>query len=125
MDTLVITEREGKFEVVSYINILGDDILVVLAGGKEHIGAIGMSQPRASLMDTQKISATSSVFTYIGHKEDAIVKTMSEELTKFLNKKVVVVAGLHWDKLKKDEIQVVIDICMRLTKRIAEAVRQR
>ena len=99
MDYLVIEEKRGRFKIFAEIKQLGKDILVIVYGGAVHIGAVGMAQPRASLRDPEKVSATSSAFTYVGHKEDAVVKTMSEEIAKRLNKKVVVVAGMHWDAL--------------------------
>ncbi|MBA4390020.1 MAG: hypothetical protein C0399_03685 [Syntrophus sp. (in: bacteria)] len=125
MDSWSISEKRGGFEVYAQVNIMGDDLLVVLSGGKIHIGAIAMAQPRPSLDDPKKISATSSVYTYVGHKEDVIVKSISEELSKELNRKAVVVAGIHWDKLALSDIKVITGICSRLTKRIIKEVGKR
>jgi gallate decarboxylase subunit D len=91
--------------------IVGNDILVVLTGGTAHIGAVAMAEARPSLMDPQKAGATSSVYTYIGHKEDLIAKTMAEKVAKNLSRKVVVVAGIHWDHLKNDEIESIVNMC--------------
>src|SRR4030042_3968039 len=98
MDSWAISEKRGGFEIYAQVSMMGDDLLVVLSGGKIHIGAIAMAQPRPSLNDPKKISATSSVFTYVGHKEDILIKSISEELSSHMNRKVVVVAGIHWDK---------------------------
>ena len=125
MDAWTISEKRGGFEVHAQVFIMGDDILVVLSGGKIHIGAIAMAQPRPSLNDPSKMSATSSVFTYVGHKEDIIVKSISEELSRELNKKAVVVAGIHWDSLTLSGIKVITGICNRLTKRIIKGVNDR
>jgi ABC-type sugar transport system substrate-binding protein len=94
---------------------LGNDILVVLSGGSAHIGAVAMAQPRPSLADPRKVGATSSVYTYVGHKEDVIAKTMAEKLAKFLNRKVVVVAGIHWDNLRDEEIEMIVNMCHEIT----------
>ena len=47
-----ISERKGDLEVFAQVEVLGDDLLVVLWGGtRPHIGAIGVAQPRPSLLD--------------------------------------------------------------------------
>ncbi len=117
-----ISERKGSFEVSAHTMSVGSDILVVLTGGRIHIGAVAIAQPRPSIKDAKKISSTSSVFTYVGHKEDVVAKAMSEELSKELNKKVVVAAGIHWDGLKKKDIELIIEICGKITKRIIAEV---
>lgn len=122
MDSWTISEKRGSFKVHAHVRSMGDDLLVVLSGGKEHIGAIAMAQPRPSLDDPDRISATSSVYTYVGHKEDVIVKSISEALSKELNRKTVVVAGIHWDRLAPSNIKVITGICSKLTRRIAKEV---
>ena len=125
MNSRTLSEKRGSFEVKALINILGDDILIILSGGKEHIGAIAMAQPRPSLDDPKKISATSSVYTYAGHKEDVLSKSISERLSKELNRKTVVVAGMHWDKLTSSNIRLITGICSKLAKRIIREVKEK
>lgn len=122
MDVFTITQKTGPFTIDAFVGCLGEDLAVVLQGGKGHIGAVGMAQPRQSLRDEKRMSSTSSVFTYPGHKEDVLVKEMSEELSKKLNKKVVVVAGIHWDKLRKREIESICQTCRKLTRVIIREV---
>ncbi len=111
------------FEVFAQVEALGNDLLVILWGGTmPHIGAVGMAEPRPSLRDTKIVSATSSVFTFRGHKEDMVAKGMSEELSRKLNKRVVVVAGMHWEGLKDEEVEVITVICQRVQERILEGV---
>lgn len=119
MRVFAVTENEGPFRIEALVCCLGDDLLVVLYGGEEHVGAIGMAQPRPSLQDPKRTSSTSSVFTYPGHKEDTLVKEMSEELSKKLKRKVVVVAGMHWDSLERYQIKNIQEICRRLRTEIA------
>lgn len=118
MDIITITEKDDRFEVNAAVHVLGRDILVVLAGGALHIGAVGIGQPRASLKYEGKISSTGSVFTILGHKEDVIAKSMSEELSKNLNRTAVVVAGIHWDRLTTEELDRIVNICSRITEKI-------
>lgn len=119
----ILSETKGRFTIRAYIKKIGDDLLVVLSGGKKHIGAVGFAQPRPSLKNKNKISATSSVYTYLGHKEDTIVKPVSEELSKRLNRKVVVLAGIHWDNLKAKEITLVQNLCSHIARKIIKEVK--
>jgi hypothetical protein len=116
-----ISVRKGRFNVTAAVYEMGPDILVALWGGtRPHIGAIGMAQARQSLRDEEKASATSSVFTFLGHKEDMLAKLLSEELTRRLARNSVVVAGIHWDNLTDEEIRTVELLCQRLTERLVQ-----
>ena len=125
MDTFDISEKTGIFEVSAHVLLVGSDILVILTGGRAHIGAVAIAQPRPSIRDAKKISSTSSVFTRVGHKEDVVVKAMSEELSKELNKIVVVAAGIHWDKMKKREIEMIIEMCSTIKQKVIAEVSKR
>ncbi|MCX5812427.1 MAG: hypothetical protein NT178_07765 [Proteobacteria bacterium] len=117
----IISEKQDGFEVVAVVYELNDDCLVILYGGtRPHIGAIGMAQARPSLKDPQENAATSSVFTYTGHKEDMVAKTLSEELTRRLGRNTVVVAGIHWDDLSIESIEKIRSICQEITERIVK-----
>jgi gallate decarboxylase subunit D len=122
MNVLSITQKRGPFTINALVGYLGEDLVVVLHGGEGHIGAAAMAQPRQNLKDPKKLSSTSSVFTYPGHKEDVLVKEISEALSKKLNKKVVVVAGVHWDALRNQDIESILQVCRKLTKVIIREV---
>jgi gallate decarboxylase subunit D len=114
-----LSEEKDGFKVAAIVYELGNDCFVILWGGtKLHIGAVGMAQVRPSLRDPQKMSATSSVFTYLGHKEDVVAKTMSEELARSTGRNAVVAAGIHWDALSAKDISTITAICRKLTDRI-------
>jgi len=122
MYNLWITEKSHNYKINAQIILLENDVVVVLSGGIEHIGAIGVAQPRQSIQNKDKIASTSSVYTFLGHKEDIIVKEMSEGLSKTLNKKVVVVAGMHWDNFGEKAIEEVINLCEKIKNRIIEEI---
>ena len=114
-----LSEEKDTFKVTAIVYKLGDDCLVILSGGTRlHIGAVGMAQVRPSLRDPQKTSATSSVFTYLGHKEDAVAKTMSEEIARKTGRNTVVAAGIHWDALSDNDITSITAIFRELTNKI-------
>jgi gallate decarboxylase subunit D len=116
---------EGRFKIQALVQKVGQDILVSVWGGTlPHIGAVGMATPRPSLRDPKKMSATSSTFTYVGHKEDGVVKRISELLASRLKTKVVVSAGIHWDDLTSREIDIIAKLTQKLSARILEKLEK-
>ena len=102
---------------------IGSDLLVAVWGGERpHIGAVAAASARASLADSAKWSATSSVLTYPGHKEDVVVKLVAEALSAALRTNVVVTAGMHWDGLSADAIASVVERCREIVDLLLEAL---
>ena len=123
MKPLSISIKEGRFKLEASVLTLGPDLLVAVWGGTHpHIGAVALALPRPSLRDKKKTSATSSVLTLLGHKEDVTAKMISEALAAALNQNVVVTAGIHWDSLKPEEIEGIVRLTDKLTKKIIEKV---
>jgi hypothetical protein len=100
--------KEGNFPINASLQRIGEDYLLSIWGGKAHIGAVAMAQPRPSLARADLISATASVFCYLGHKEDELVKRISEKAAAALGTKVVVTAGIHWDNISSGEIDQIV-----------------
>jgi hypothetical protein len=104
---------------------IGPDILVYVWGGERpHIGAVAAAQPRPSLADPSKTSATASVLSYVGHKEDGIAKEMAEAISARFNTNAVVTAGIHWDDLPVDGIQIIVQRCREITGRVMDALER-
>ena len=104
---------------------IGDDLLVSIWGGeKPHIGAVAAAQPRPSLSDPEKTSATASVLSYVGHKEDGVAKEAAEALAARFATHAVVTAGIHWDALPPDGIDTVVERCREITARLIEALEE-
>lgn len=115
----------GPFRIHGDVQEIGQDLLVTIWGGtKPHIGAVGMAIPRPSLRDPRKWSATSSNFTFLGHKEDILVKKISERLASQLRRNVVVIAGIHWDDISAKDIKVVETLTKKLQGEILKRLIQ-
>lgn len=100
------TSGEGKYRAEARGIFIGNDLMVAIYGGTTpHIGAVAIAIPRPSLRDPNSTSATSSVFTLTGHKDDVIARREAEELASCLNCVVVVVAGFHIDQATDRDIQ--------------------
>ena len=116
-----VSASNAQFEISAEVLEMGDDCLVAVWGGtRPHIGAVGMAQVRPSLRDPNKSSATSSVFTFVGHKEDTAAKMMAEELARRLKRNTVVAAGIHWDNLSEDDIAAISGLCRDILDKILE-----
>jgi hypothetical protein len=115
--------KKGRFKIQGLLQIIGDDILLSIWGGtRSHIGSIALAQPRPSLRDPKKWSATSSNLTLLGHKEDIIVKRISEKLASKLRRNVVVTAGLHWDNLTLKEIKQIENISLKISDEVLKRI---
>jgi hypothetical protein len=116
---------KGRFKIHGSVQEVGQDLLVSIWGGtRPHIGAIGIAIPRPSLKNPKKWSATSSNFTFLGHKEDSMVKKTSEKLATRLRRNVVVTAGVHWDRITSNEIKTLQNLTLRLSNQILEKIQR-
>jgi gallate decarboxylase subunit D len=101
--------EEGRYDLEASAQWIGGDLLVAIWGGEQpHVGAVALAQPRPSLKDAETTSATASVLCVVGHKEDTVVKMASESLSAALGTRVVVTAGMHWEKLDAEGIRTVV-----------------
>lgn len=125
MDTKHLSVRtQGPDYVVEAEAVrIGPDILVYVWGGERpHIGAVAAAQPRPSLADPSKTSATASVLSYVGHKEDGVAKEMAEAISARFNTNAVVTAGIHWDNLPSDGIQIIVDRCREILGQVIDGL---
>jgi len=121
-----LSQRKGAYKIEAKVLMVGEDIVVLIWGGpKPHVGAVALAVPRPSLKNSTKISATSSVLTRLGHKEDEIVKRVSESISGALNKVVVVSAGIHWDDIPNEDIRIIQSVCDELTHRMISEILKR
>ena len=89
------------------------------------MGAVAMAVPRPSLQDPKKMSATSSNFTFVGHKEDLLAKKISEKIASQLKTNVIITAGVHWDKLSPNKIETVEKLTDTLTDLILKTLEEK
>lgn len=118
-ERLSVRTAEADYVIEAEAVRIGPDILVYVWGGERpHIGAVAAAQPRPSLADPEATSATASVLTYVGHKEDDVAKHMAEAIAAGCNTNVVVTAGIHWDDLPADGVHTVIERCREITEKL-------
>jgi len=102
----------GKYRIVAEARRIGDDILVSVRGGtKPHIGSVAAALPRRSLRDPKRMSATSSVLNFSGHKDDIVSKLFSERIAARLGSNCIATAGIHIDNATAETIAVILRNC--------------
>lgn len=79
----------------------------LLGGDRPHIGAVAIAIPRPSLSASARRSASTSVFTVTGHKEDEVARRMADALARRLGVITVVVAGIHIERAGAADIRAV------------------
>jgi hypothetical protein len=122
MEFMVQTQT-GAYDLQAAVRLIGGDVLVAIWGGhRPHIGAVAMAQPRPSLKDPRITSASTSVYCFLGHKEDALAAAAATTIAAALNAPTVVTAGMHWDNIDAQGIRAVQANGVRLTQMIVECV---
>lgn len=107
MKSLHTTAGTGKHQVEITALLCGSDINICILGGTHpHIGASALGLPRASLKDPNIRSASVSVLTVTGHKEDELVRDAATRITSTCGCITSVQAGLHIDNATMDDIQL-------------------
>ncbi|MHB1005287.1 MAG: prenylated flavin chaperone LpdD [Chloroflexota bacterium] len=105
-----VADGEGRLRVEATAVRVGDDLVVAIAGGTApHLGAVALALPRPSLKDKTTTSATSSVLTLLGHKDDVVAREAAERLAAALGCPVVVTAGLHVDDATAEDLAALVN----------------
>lgn len=88
---------------------MGTDACLLLTGGERpHLGAVAVAQVRPSLTDTDKLGATVSNITLLGHKEDALACSLAEKFAIGAVCNTVVCCGVHLDNITPSEIKTIV-----------------
>lgn len=100
----------GIHRVDAVAFVCGPDLNVCICGGTHpHVGACALGIPRRSLRDESKGSASVSVLTVVGHKEDEVVRRAAHRLAAALGCRVSVSAGLHVDDASTEDIRLLLN----------------
>ena len=94
------TIGKGRTKVSLLANRLGDDLVVFIYNEQAHIGAVAVGE-----YDYEHERASVSVFTRLGHKDDAIAQSAAYLISKSLHASVCVIAGIHLDNITGEEIK--------------------
>jgi len=123
-----ITARAGKgrHRVHAAAQCIGSDILLSIWGGTmPHIGSVSITQPRPGSMHPKQLSATSSVYNFTGHKDEAVARLCAEQVAAACDKKTVAVAGFHIDNASSSDIETIMKNVGTLCAHVIKKLRKR
>jgi hypothetical protein len=98
-----IKRKVGKIEIVLDAKKIGEDYLLTLTGGEEHVGAVA-----AGLFDEKSQRASSSVITMPGHREEYLALHGARQVSRATRKNSVFVVGIHQDDISPEEIRDIV-----------------
>ncbi|MCG1025165.1 MULTISPECIES: hypothetical protein [unclassified Dehalobacter] len=88
---------QDKLALSYDITIIGHDIVIIVTGGKQHIGSIAVGN-----------CGTVTKYTVEGHRDDALAEPLAQDISKLFNCVCLVSAGFHQDNMNKEEIKIVL-----------------
>ena len=95
--------KVSRIEIILEAKKIGDDYLLILMGGREHVGAVGIGH-----FDEKSQRASSSVVTMPGHREEQLALQGARQVSRATKKTTVFVAGIHQDNISPEEIKDVV-----------------
>ncbi len=125
-DNIKIKINENtKHEINLVGQFCGEDLNISIFGGdKGHIGAVALAV--ASVEGYQrKYSPTVSSLSVLDHKDDEVARFVAKEVASFLNKQVVVAAGIHIDNATLDDLKIVMENVKNVTEKLKMSLEER
>lgn len=98
-----IKRKVGKIEIILDARKVGQDYLLTLTGGEEHVGAVAVG-----LFDEKNQRASSSVVTTPGHREEYLALQGARQVSRATKKASVFVAGIHQNNISPEEIKNIV-----------------
>jgi hypothetical protein len=95
--------KVGRIEIILEAKKIGNDYLLTLTGGKEHVGAVGIGH-----FDEKSQRASSSVVTMPGHREEQLALQGARQVSRATKNTTVFVAGIHQENIGPEEIKDVV-----------------
>ena len=95
MDEYKITAKTT--DITLKITQVGKDLDIIISGGVEHIGCVGIVTKNSY-----------SINTIENHREDDIIIPLAKKLSKLTDKTIVIKAGIHLDNITSDEIKSIL-----------------
>ena len=98
---------------------IGEDIVITLTGGDEHIGAVA-----AGSFDRASARAYSSVITLPGHREDELALYGARLFSAASSSTTVFIVGIHLDNITNDGIQEIVRISKEMIGELSAILKE-
>lgn len=100
-------------DITAQVTLPGEGVHVLVCGGtRPHIGAVSVAGPDGAV----------STMQFPGHKDGVISSRWAEALLTYFP--VVVAAGIHYDRLNREEIEAVVALTDEMLKELLEELHE-
>ena len=107
--------EQGRIKTEAQLMKAGEDLLVFLTGGDTpHIGASVCCDAGGNVKEA----------ALPGHKDQIVMKTMAERLSKAAGCSVCVAGGIHIDGITREQIRLIIELCEQLTDEMISSIHE-
>lgn len=120
MDQIELKRRLFGFDIHAQVTRLENGIAVLLAGGeKGHIGAVSIAETSDTEVSDTKVTDTEDskssgavcqTIAFPGHREDVLSEKWAKAIAGKKKCRAVVLAGIHYDKATKEQIQEILRV---------------
>ncbi len=112
-----IKQNVGRAELVLDQKQIGNDHVITLTGGEEHVGAVAVG-----LFDEKSARASASVITLPGHRDEVIALDGARRVSAVTKAATVFIVGIHLDNITKDEIDKIIVVSKQMTDKFIDSL---
>lgn len=105
--------RDG-FSLSAQTGQVGDDLCVLVTGGKAHIGSVSMAMPYPEKESSGTGHAAASTFCRPGHRDDVVSDRFAKTLAARLQQNVTVLCGIHYDNAGPQDIGTLLALADEL-----------
>jgi len=103
-----VVKSEGRITIQFTAIDMGRDLCVVICGGDlPHLGALALAQSCPSRVNPAEMSASVSVLTLLGHKEDQLASWVAGRISRRIGANVAVLCGIHLDTICEADMQTI------------------
>ncbi|MBP1736348.1 MAG: hypothetical protein H6Q60_229 [Oscillospiraceae bacterium] len=117
---MILQQSTPDMTIELEVRQLGTDYAVTISGGAAHVGCVVLSVPRPSLLDSSRISCTSSVLNCTGHKDEEVCRLVAETLCIHFKATVVCTGGIHLDNISKRQLEQIFEAVNYLLRQMTQ-----
>ncbi|MHA2365867.1 MAG: prenylated flavin chaperone LpdD [Candidatus Hodarchaeales archaeon] len=104
--------------IFAKILVIGNELLILLTGPGEHLGAVSMAEPY--IKENKNNSASVSTITQTGHRDNEITSELARSISKAINHCVVVCGGIHIDQINSKQLNEIKLAIKNIAKQIIQ-----
>ena len=97
-----------KTAVCFSLHRFGRDWLLSIGGGETHLGALSCSDKKRNTIKSLCLDI---------HKEESITRKVLAELSPLVEGELLVIAGIHYDNINRQQIETILHNCDQLIDR--------